>query len=214
VDRPPFRPRSAIVATRENPRAMTSNPTRPGHREGNFDIGLISMKTPRWSQATALDPARYLVESRPDLLSAGWGMPPGPGHTEAHPACDGGQHDRRAENRAGWALSPLDGSRTARPRNSPYSGSQREYEQGPAEGKGTGSESSCLSPFPATSPGPAKRPLLGSAVPSRTPFQKESVEMTSPWFLDPSAQMMFIAVLALRNLTEPSAMETLPPPGW
>src|SRR4051812_8700317 len=49
---------------------------------------------------------------------------------------------------------------------------QRVYEQGPAEGKGTGSESSrCLSPFPATSPGPAKRPLLGLAVPSRTPFR-------------------------------------------
>src|SRR3954453_5307633 len=37
--------------------------------------------------------------------------------------------------------------------------------------------------------------------------------MTSPWFLEPSAQTICMPTLSLRNLTEPSAITTFAPPG-
>ena len=44
--------------------------------------------------------------------------------------------------------------------------------------------------------------------------QYESLEMISPPALLPRPHTTFIAVLDLRNRTDPSAMATLPPPGW
>src|SRR3954452_9098782 len=38
--------------------------------------------------------------------------------------------------------------------------------------------------------------------------------MTSPWAREPSARMVWMLVLSLRNFTEPSAISTLDPPEW
>src|SRR5690349_7613531 len=38
--------------------------------------------------------------------------------------------------------------------------------------------------------------------------------MTSPWALEPSAQMVCMLVLSLRNFTEPSHIRMFAPPGW
>jgi hypothetical protein len=54
------------------------------------------------------------------------------------------------------------------------------------------------------------------AVPPRTvvPGQYWSLETISPPALLPKLHTIFIAVLDLRNRTDPSAIATLPPPGW
>ena len=45
-------------------------------------------------------------------------------------------------------------------------------------------------------------------------FQNESDETISPWFREPSAQIVFRLTLSLTNRTEPSVKTALAPPGW
>lgn len=72
-----------------------------------------------------------------------------------------------------------------------------------------------------TIPGVALYRITGQCVPAPRPApfcgetgQYESAEITSPWSREPKAQTTLVLVVFLMNLTEPSAMATLQPPGW